>query len=68
MTELLSELNNECRSRGIRRILKAKKISDDINAYRQRVQAIKEDFVVGGLLSPSRWLFTGSQIRTMTTT
>ncbi len=68
MTELLSELNNERRSRGIRRILKVKKISDDINAYRQRVQAIKEDFLVGGLLSPSRWLFTGSQIRTTTTT
>ncbi|KAK0239397.1 hypothetical protein EDD85DRAFT_949250 [Armillaria nabsnona] len=46
MTELLSKLDNERRSRGIRRILKAKKISDDISAYRQRVQAIKEDFLI----------------------
>ncbi len=53
MTELLSKLNSERRSRRIRRVLKAKKISDDISAYRQRVQAIKEDFLVGGLLLPS---------------
>ncbi|PBK79385.1 hypothetical protein ARMGADRAFT_1172416 [Armillaria gallica] len=46
MTELLSKLNSERRSRGIRRVLKAKKISDDISAYRQRVQAIKEDFLI----------------------
>ncbi|KAK0430546.1 hypothetical protein EV421DRAFT_276848 [Armillaria borealis] len=46
MTELLSKLNNERRSRGIRRVLKAKKISDDISAYRQRVQAAKEDFLI----------------------
>ncbi len=53
MTELLSKLNSECRSCGIRRVLKAKKISDDISTYQQRVQAIKEDFLVGGLLLPS---------------
>ncbi|SJL18257.1 uncharacterized protein ARMOST_21842 [Armillaria ostoyae] len=46
MTELLSKLNNERRLRGIRRVLKAKKISDDISAYRQRVQAAKEDFLI----------------------
>ncbi len=68
MTELLSKLNSERRSRGIRRVLKAKKISDDISAYRQQVQAIQEDFLVGGLLLPSRFPLTGSQIRTTTTT
>ncbi len=68
MTELLSKLNSERRSRGIRRVLKAKKISDDISAYRQQVQAIKEDFLVGGLLLPSRFPLTRSQIRTTTTT
>ncbi|KAK0196391.1 hypothetical protein F5146DRAFT_994334 [Armillaria mellea] len=46
MTELLLQLNSERRSRGIRRILKAKKISDDISAYRQQVQAVKEDFLI----------------------
>ncbi|KAK0211620.1 hypothetical protein IW262DRAFT_1301561 [Armillaria fumosa] len=45
-TKLLAKLNSERRSHGIRRILKAKKISDDISAYRQRVQAIKEDFLI----------------------
>ncbi|PBK80326.1 hypothetical protein ARMGADRAFT_1092341 [Armillaria gallica] len=50
MTELLSKLNNECRSCGIQWVLKAKKISDDISAYWQQVQAVKEDFLVWDLI------------------
>ncbi|KAK0227482.1 hypothetical protein EDD85DRAFT_975149 [Armillaria nabsnona] len=46
LDNLLSKLNKETRLRGIRRLLKAKKISDDISAYRQRVQAAKEDFLI----------------------
>ncbi|KAK0472746.1 hypothetical protein IW261DRAFT_1506717 [Armillaria novae-zelandiae] len=46
LSDLLSKLNNESKSRGIRRLLKAKKISEEISAYRQRVQAAKEDFLI----------------------
>ncbi|KAK0443638.1 hypothetical protein EV421DRAFT_528643 [Armillaria borealis] len=46
LDDLLSKLNKESKSRGIRRFLKAKKISDDISAYKQRVQTAKEDFLI----------------------
>ncbi|KAK0442011.1 uncharacterized protein EV420DRAFT_1082676 [Desarmillaria tabescens] len=47
MTDLLSKLNSEKRSpRGIRRFFRAKKISDDISTYRQRIQTVKEDFLI----------------------
>ncbi len=51
LNNLLSKLNKEGKPRGIRRLLEVKKISDDISNYRQRVQTVKEDFLVGGLLS-----------------
>ncbi len=51
LNDLLSKLNKEGKPNGIQHLLKAKKISDDISAYRQRVQTAKEDFLVGGLLS-----------------
>ncbi|KAK0443641.1 hypothetical protein EV421DRAFT_1735758 [Armillaria borealis] len=43
---LLSKLNKEGKPRGIRRLLKAKKISDDISAYKEQVQTAKEDFLI----------------------
>ncbi|KAK0431065.1 hypothetical protein EV421DRAFT_201476 [Armillaria borealis] len=46
LNDLLSKLNKESKSRGIRRFLKAKKISDDISAYKKRVQMAKEDFLI----------------------
>ncbi|PBK88318.1 hypothetical protein ARMGADRAFT_429431 [Armillaria gallica] len=46
LNDLLSKLNKEGKPRGIRCFLKAKKISDDISAYRQRVQTAKEDFLI----------------------
>ena len=51
LNDVLSKLNKEGKPSGIQHLLKAKKISDDISAYRQRVQTAKEDFLVGGLLS-----------------
>ncbi len=51
LNDLLSKLNKEGKPSGIRRFLKVKKISEDISAYRQRVHAAKEDFLVGGSLS-----------------
>ncbi len=52
LTDLQLKLNNEDMSpRGIWRFFKAKKISDNIGAFQQQVQAVKEDFLVGGLLS-----------------
>ncbi|KAK0186765.1 hypothetical protein F5146DRAFT_1067333 [Armillaria mellea] len=46
LNDLLSKLNNECKPSGIRRLLKAKKISEDISAYRQRVQTAKDNFLI----------------------
>ncbi|KAK0227493.1 hypothetical protein EDD85DRAFT_975177 [Armillaria nabsnona] len=46
LDNLLSKLNKETKLRGIRRLLKAKKISEDISAYRKQVQAAKEDFLI----------------------
>ncbi len=53
LNDLLSKLNKEGKARGIRRLLKTKKISEDISAYKQQVQAAKEDFLVGRFLSSS---------------
>ncbi len=45
--DLISELNSTRRkSRGIKRFLKAKSISDAINGYQERVREIKGDFLV----------------------
>ncbi len=70
LNDLLSKLNKEGKPNGIQHLLKAKKISDDISAYRQRVQTAKEDFLVGGLLSSLSFnlLLNGQQIRTTTMT
>ncbi|PBK71127.1 hypothetical protein ARMSODRAFT_973602 [Armillaria solidipes] len=46
LNDLLSKLNKEGKPSGIRRLLKAKKISEDINAYRQRVQTAKDNFLI----------------------
>ncbi|SJL12469.1 uncharacterized protein ARMOST_15896 [Armillaria ostoyae] len=46
LDDLLSKLNKEGNPSGIRRLLKAKKISEDINAYRQRVQMTKDNFLI----------------------
>ncbi|KAK0235498.1 hypothetical protein EDD85DRAFT_77617 [Armillaria nabsnona] len=46
LNDLLSKLNKEGKLPGTRRLLKAKKISDDISGYRQRVQTAKEDFLI----------------------
>ncbi|SJL12476.1 uncharacterized protein ARMOST_15903 [Armillaria ostoyae] len=46
LNDLLSKLNKEGKPSGIRRLLKAKKISEDISAYRQRVQAAKDNFLI----------------------
>ncbi|PBK81772.1 hypothetical protein ARMGADRAFT_1091002 [Armillaria gallica] len=46
LNDLLSKLNKEGKPSGIRRFLKVKKILEDISAYRQRVQAAKEDFLI----------------------
>ncbi|KAK0442015.1 uncharacterized protein EV420DRAFT_1082829 [Desarmillaria tabescens] len=47
MSDLLSQLNSDRRScAGIRRLLKPKKIADEIGTYRQRVDAVKEEFLI----------------------
>ncbi|KAK0227500.1 hypothetical protein EDD85DRAFT_958113 [Armillaria nabsnona] len=46
LNDLLSKLNKEGKPSGIRRLLKAKKISEDISAYRQRVQTAKDNFLI----------------------
>ncbi|KAK0227496.1 hypothetical protein EDD85DRAFT_958111 [Armillaria nabsnona] len=46
LNDLLSKLNREGKPSGIRRLLKAKKISEDISAYRQRVQTAKDNFLI----------------------
>ncbi|KAK0443630.1 hypothetical protein EV421DRAFT_528109 [Armillaria borealis] len=46
LNDLLSKLNKEGNPSGIRRLLKAKKISEGISAYRQRVQAAKDNFLI----------------------
>ncbi|PBK71092.1 hypothetical protein ARMSODRAFT_63304 [Armillaria solidipes] len=46
LNDLLSKLNKEGKPSGIRRLLKAKKISEDIGAYRQRVQMAKDNFLI----------------------
>ncbi|KAK0439659.1 hypothetical protein EV421DRAFT_2037288 [Armillaria borealis] len=47
MTDLLSQLNSERRSCArIRRLLRAKKIADEISAYRQRIEAVKAEFLI----------------------
>ncbi|PBK79197.1 hypothetical protein ARMGADRAFT_1093361 [Armillaria gallica] len=46
LNDLLSKLNKEGNSSGIRRLLKAKKISEDISAYRQRLQTAKDNFLI----------------------
>ncbi|KAK0431640.1 hypothetical protein EV421DRAFT_141078 [Armillaria borealis] len=47
LTDILAELNSTRRkSRGIKRFLKTKKVSDAINGYRDRVGAIKGDFLI----------------------
>ncbi|KAK0235493.1 hypothetical protein EDD85DRAFT_77455 [Armillaria nabsnona] len=43
LNDLLSKLNKQ---RGIRGFLNAKKISDDISAYKERVQMAKGDFLI----------------------
>ncbi len=52
MSDLLSQLNSERRSCArIRRLLKARKITDEISTYRQRVEAAKAEFLVDGFSS-----------------
>ncbi len=52
MVDLHSKLNSGCRDqRRIWQYLRAKKVSDDINNLRQRVQAIQDSFLVGDSLS-----------------
>ncbi len=52
MVDLHSKLNGGRRDqRSIWQYLRAKKVSDDINNLRQRVQAIQDSFLVGGSLS-----------------
>ncbi|SJL16248.1 uncharacterized protein ARMOST_19768 [Armillaria ostoyae] len=47
LTDLISELNSTRRkSRGIKRFLKAKSVSDAINGYQERVREIKGDFLI----------------------
>ncbi|PBK92665.1 hypothetical protein ARMGADRAFT_169130 [Armillaria gallica] len=47
LTDILAELNSTQRkSRGIKRFLKTKKVSDAINSYRDHVGAIKGDFLI----------------------
>ncbi|PBK92934.1 hypothetical protein ARMGADRAFT_1030399 [Armillaria gallica] len=47
LTDLQLKLNNEDMSpRGIWRFFKAKKISNNIGAFQQQVQAVKEDFLI----------------------
>ncbi|PBK83426.1 hypothetical protein ARMGADRAFT_669299 [Armillaria gallica] len=47
LTDLTFELNSTRRnSRGIKRFLKAKNVSDAITGYRERVRTIKEDFLI----------------------
>ncbi|SJL12463.1 uncharacterized protein ARMOST_15890 [Armillaria ostoyae] len=47
MIDLHSKLNSGCRDqRGIWQYLRAKKVSDDINNLRQRVQAIQDSFLI----------------------
>ncbi|PBK81769.1 hypothetical protein ARMGADRAFT_1091000 [Armillaria gallica] len=46
LNDLLSKLNKEGKPSRIQHLLKAKKISDDISAYRQQVQMAKEDFLI----------------------
>ncbi len=56
--DLISELNSIRRkSRGIKRFLKAKSISDAINGYQERVREIKGDFLVrlGTFVTTKHW-------------
>ncbi|SJL16225.1 uncharacterized protein ARMOST_19744 [Armillaria ostoyae] len=47
LTDLTFELNSTRRkSRGIKRFLKTKNVSDAITGYRERVHTIKEDFLI----------------------
>ncbi|PBK63347.1 hypothetical protein ARMSODRAFT_540743 [Armillaria solidipes] len=47
LTDLHVQLNSTRRkSRGISRFLKTKNVSDTINGYRERVRAIKQDFLI----------------------
>ncbi|PBK71815.1 hypothetical protein ARMSODRAFT_789716 [Armillaria solidipes] len=47
LTDILAELNSTRRkSRGIKHFLKTKKVSDAINGYRDRLGAIKGDFLI----------------------
>ncbi|PBK79383.1 hypothetical protein ARMGADRAFT_1093193 [Armillaria gallica] len=47
MSDLLSQLNSERRSCArIRRLLKSRKITDEISTYRQRVEAAKAEFLI----------------------
>ncbi|KAK0421729.1 hypothetical protein EV421DRAFT_1960944 [Armillaria borealis] len=46
LNDLLSTLNKEGNPSRIQRLLKAKKISEDISAYRQQVQMAKDNFLI----------------------
>ncbi|PBK79050.1 hypothetical protein ARMGADRAFT_1093515 [Armillaria gallica] len=46
LNDLLLKLNKEGKPRGIQHFLKAKKISEDISAYRQRVETAKDNFLI----------------------
>ncbi|KAK0442125.1 hypothetical protein EV421DRAFT_595532 [Armillaria borealis] len=47
LMDLIAKLNSTRRkSRGIKRLLKAKSVSDAINGYQEQVRVIKEDFLI----------------------
>ncbi len=52
MSDLLLQLNSKCRScTRIRQLFKARKITDEISTYRQRVEAVKAEFLIDGFSS-----------------